>query len=41
MKEIILNDYMQNIYFGFDEFLFFLELKHVWQVILVKNSNDL
>jgi len=25
MKGIILNDYMQNIYFGFDEFLFFLE----------------
>ncbi len=25
MKEIILNDYMQNIYFVFDEILFFLE----------------
>ncbi len=23
MKEIILNDYMQNIYFGFDEISFF------------------
>jgi hypothetical protein len=22
MKEIILKDYMQNIYFGFDEFVF-------------------
>ncbi len=25
MKEIILNDYMQNIYFDYDEILFFLE----------------
>ncbi len=25
MKEIILNDYMQNIYFVFDEISFFLE----------------
>ncbi len=25
MKEIILNDYMQNIYFVFDEIYFFLE----------------
>jgi hypothetical protein len=25
MKGIILNDYMQNIYFGFDEIFLFLE----------------
>jgi hypothetical protein len=25
MEKIILNDYMQNIHFGFDEILFFLE----------------
>jgi len=25
MKGIILNDYMQNIYFGFDEIIFFVE----------------
>jgi hypothetical protein len=25
MKGIILNDYMQNVYFGFDDFILFLE----------------
>jgi hypothetical protein len=51
MKGIILNDYMQKIYFGFDEFIFFGEkmlwkiiiiaIKHVWELLLVKKSNDL
>jgi len=32
MKGIILNDYMQNIYFGFDEIIFF------WKIVGVANG---
>jgi len=34
MKGIILNDYMQNIYFGFDDFYFFLK-KVLWIIIII------
>jgi len=34
MKGIILNDYMQNIYFGFDEILFFWK-KVLWIIIII------
>ncbi len=34
MKGIILNDYMLNIYFGFDETYFFWE-KMLWKIIII------
>ncbi len=35
MKKIILNGYMQNIHFGFDEILCFLE-KVLWIIIIIR-----
>ncbi len=35
MKEIILNDYMQNIYFVFDEFYFVFGKKVLWIIIII------
>jgi hypothetical protein len=34
MKGIILNDYMQNIYFGFHDFIFFWK-KVLWIIIII------